>query len=40
MGQWTMDNAGNNNTSMETLERLCSQDGIAFDKFGNLNRYV
>ena len=40
MGQWTMDNAGNNNTAMEKLEQLCAQDGIVFDKFGNRNRYV
>ncbi|KAF9522040.1 hypothetical protein CPB83DRAFT_748542, partial [Crepidotus variabilis] len=38
--QWTMDNAGNNITAMEKLERSCTQDGIQFDHFGNRNRWV
>jgi len=38
MGQWTFDNAGNNNTAMEKIQRCCAADGIMFDALGNRNR--
>jgi len=40
MGQWTFDNAGNNNTAMEKIQRCCAADGIEFDATGNRNRLV
>ncbi|KAF8151387.1 hypothetical protein B0H34DRAFT_784669 [Crassisporium funariophilum] len=38
MGQWTLDNAGTCNTSMEKIERCCSANCIPFDANGNRNR--
>ena len=35
MGMITLDNASNNNTMMEGLERRLFEKGIAFDKDGN-----
>lgn len=38
MGQWTLDNAGNNGTAMEKIQRCCAADSIQFDAIGNRNR--
>jgi len=40
MAQWTLDNASNNGTAMETIQRCCAADGIAFDADGNYIWYV
>ena len=35
-----LDNASNNNTMMETMEKLLHQHGIKFDRDGNQIRFV
>lgn len=40
VGQVTMDNASNNNTMMEELERELTKRGISFHRDGNRIRYV
>ena len=36
----TLDNASNNNTMMEAMEKLLHQCGIKFDRDGNQIRFV
>ena len=36
----TLDNASNNNTMMEAMEKLLCQHGIKFDRDGNQIRFV
>lgn len=40
LGEFTFDNAGNCNTTMETLEALLRAEGIPFCRYGNRIRYV
>ena len=40
VGQITMDNASNNNTMMEELEKIFRRRGIPFDRDGNRIRYI
>lgn len=40
LGEFTFDNAGNCNTTMETLEALLKAEGIPFCRYGNRIRFV